>query len=371
MEVKRCKRCIMPEEYPDITFNGEGICSYCTQNHGNTDNANLLGKNKLIELIRSAEKTGEFDCVVPLSGGKDSTYVLYYAVKELGLKPLAVTYDSGYRTQIAIDNVKNACDALDVSCITKVAKKSIQDKLLRDSLRISETIGSFVLTCLSCGTLIKAIPIKVAKQHRVPFIFFGDSVRESVRLMKLKSRVETAKYKDVRSNSLFTSMFETMSKLRSVHMTPLKFIRIIPRLARYRLLTTYQLLSLGVPFKNAIFPNLGSVVPKKGPQMIHFFDYIDWDPVEGIAVLERELRWKHPPDRISRFDCSMNCFGSYDAFQKGGISGNGLIACNLIREGFMNREEALEKEQLETHTLVEKCQSVINEMGLDDFVFPH
>lgn len=369
----RCKRCIMPEEYPGITFNSESVCSYCTQYDTNMDEnkVDLLGKDKLIERIRSAQKKGEYDCVIPLSGGKDSTYVLYYAVKELGLKPVAVTYKSGFQTQIGVENVQNACDALNVPCVIEEANRNIQDRLLRESLRISKTIGSFVLICMSCGTLIKAIPIKVAKQRGIPFVLFGDSARESVRLAKMRSKLKTAKYEDIRSNRPLTIAIEKVAKLRAANMTPFKFMRIFPRLVCYRLLGSYQLLSLGVPFKNAIFPNLGSVSPKKGPQMIHFYDYVDWDPVEGIAVLERELGWKHPPDRKSRFDCRLNCFGGYGALQKGGISANGMISCNLIREGLMSREEALEKEQLEMHTVVEKCQSVINELGLNDFVLPN
>jgi len=368
----RCKRCIMPIEYPGITFNSEGVCNYCTHSNSNTEEnkTDLLGKDKLIELMRSTEKTGEVDCVVPLSGGKDSVYVLYYSVRELGLRPIAVTYSSGFQTQIAMQNVRNACDALNVPCFVEEANKNIQNRLLRESLRISETIGSFVKTCLNCSTIIKAIPIKVARQRRIPFVLWGDSVRESVRLMKMKSKLPTVKYEDVRSNSLVTGVAETMSRLRAVRMTPLKFIRIIPTLARYRFLTTHQLLSLGVPFKHVIFPNIGFAFPKKDPQVVHFFDYVDWDPVKGIAVLERELGWKHPPNTISRFDCSLSCFTSHRGLQVDGISGDAVISCNLIREGFLSREEAIEAEQLREHAVVEECERLISELGLDDFVIP-
>ena len=368
----RCKRCIMPEEYPGITFDSNGVCNYCTQYDPNTgDNkVDLLGKDKLIERIRSVKKKGEYDCVIPVSGGKDSTYVLYYAVKELGLKPLVVTYMSGFRTEIGDENVRNACDALNVSCVFEEANRKIQDKLLRESLWISKRLGSFVMICMSCGTLIKTIPIKIAKQRRIPFVLFGDSARESVRLAKMRSKMKTAKYEDIRSNKPLTVAIEKMAKLKATNMTLFKFMRIFPRLVRYRLLATYQLLSLGIPFKNAIFPNVGSVSPKKGPQLIHFYDYVDWDPVKDIAILERELGWKHPPDKKSRFDCRLNCFGGYGHLKKGGISANGMISCNFIREGLMSREEALEREQLEMQTVVEKCQTVINELGLKDFVLP-
>ena len=368
----RCKRCIMPVEYPGITFDSEGVCSHCTRHERNTvsNDTQSLGKDKLLEMIRSGKKAGEYDCVVPLSGGKDSVYVLYYSVRELGLRPLAVTYGSGFLTQIAMENVHNACDALNVPCVIKKANKNIQDRLLRESLRISETIGSFVRTCLNCSTLIQAIPIKVAKQRRIPFVLWGDSVRESVRLVKMRSKLETAKYEDIRSNGLITNVVEKVSKLREVNMTPCKIIRISPKLLRYRLLSIYQLLSLGVPLKNAIFPNIGFAFPKKGPQVIHFFDYVDWDPVGGTVVLARELGWKHPPNRKSRFDCCLYCFADHAVLQADGISADGVIACNLIREGLLSREEALQAEQLRERTVVEECERIISELGLDDFVLP-
>ena len=369
MEEKRCKRCILPETFPGISFDDKGICNYCNQ--AKSDNTNektdLLGKEKLLEIIKSAKKESEYDCVVPLSGGKDSVYVLYYAVKELGLKPVAVTYSSGYQTQMALDNIQNACKTLNVPCVIDKANKKIQDKLLKDSLIISKILGSFVLTCLSCGTLIKAIPIKVAKQKKIPFILFGDSVRESVRLMKLKQKMGDANYKNVRADSFKVRITERLAKLKEVNMTPLKFVRILPRLLHYRILTTYQLLLLGLPFKLAINPKLGIKLKKDDPQMLHFYDYVDWDPVKDLSILENELSWKHPPDRKSRFDCVLNCFGSYDALRKSGVSGNGIIASNLIREGLLSREEALKAEKLCRETAEKDCGDIIKKLGIDDY----
>jgi len=208
----------------------------------------------------------------------------------------------------------------------------------------------------------------VAKQRKIPYILFGDSIRESVRLIKLKSKIENADYKKVRDNNFIVGIVERFAKLKEVRMTPFKFLHILPRLIRYRVLTMYQLLSLGVPLKQAVFPNIGIELRENDPQMIHFFDYIDWDPVEGINVLTKELKWKHPPDRKSRFDCCLNCFGSYDALRKGGISGNGIIACNLIREGLLSREEALKVEQICMDTVEQQCRDVINKLGLSNIV---
>jgi glucosamine--fructose-6-phosphate aminotransferase (isomerizing) len=372
MEKNRCKRCIMPEGYPGITFDSEGFCNHCTQYTQNAPAAQTqsLGRARLLELMRSFEGTGEYDCVVPLSGGKDSVYVLYYSVRELGLKPIAVTYGSGFQTEMALENIHNACETLHVPCVIERADKRIQEKLLRSSLRMSRIVGAFVRTCINCSTLIKAIPIQVARQRGISFILWGDSARESVRLVKMKSKVETATYEDIRSRRLMTSLIEKLARTREVRMTPGKLLRILPHLVQYRLLSSYQLLSLGVPLRQVISPNKEFSSSKRGPQIIHFFDYVDWDPVEGTATLERELGWKHPHDRKSRFDCCLYCFANHGSLQADGITADGVIACNLIREGLLSREQAMEEEQLRERTVVEECRRIIGNAGLDDFALP-
>ena len=372
MEEKRCNRCIMPEKYPGIRFNSEGICSYCTSSDKTNEatKTDVFDKDKLITLIGSGKSRGDYDCVVPVSGGKDSIYVLYYAVRHLNLRPLAVSYSSGFQTQMALENINNACKALNVTCIIEKADKNVQDKLFRESLRISKTIGSYVRTCLNCSTLIKAIPMKVAKEKKIPFILWGDSIRESVRLVKMMSKKETTRYEDIRSRSLITMISEKISRLREVNMTPYKLICIFPRLVRYRFLSFSQMLSLGVPYKNILFPNKEFASPKNGPQIIHFFDYIDWDPVKDLTILEKELGWKHPPDRTSRFDCCLYCFANHGTFQTDGITADGIIACNLIREGLLSREDALKTEQQRAQIIEKECRDVINMCGLEDVILP-
>lgn len=362
----------MPAEYPGIGFDSDGLCSHCAGSNQGIEHTEtgLLGKERLAALIRSADKKGQYDCVVPLSGGKDSIYVLYYCVRELGLKPVAVTYDSGFLTRMAMENIRNACDALHVPCIIERANMRIQKRLLKDSLRMSQIVGSFVRTCINCSTLIKAIPIKVARQRHIPFILWGDSVRESVRLVTLRSKVGAVRYDDVRSGRFLTGLAEKMARLKEVQMTPGKFVRIIPILMHYRLLSACQFLSRGVPLKYIVFPNREPSPPRQGPQVIHFFDYVDWDPVKDLALLRKELKWNHPPDRTSRFDCSLYCFTNHGCLCANGISADGVIACNLIREGLLPREEALQAEESRKRELMEDCVCVANQLGLEDYLGP-
>jgi 3'-phosphoadenosine 5'-phosphosulfate sulfotransferase (PAPS reductase)/FAD synthetase len=131
-KIKRCKKCIMPETYPNIYFDNNGVCNFCLDYKPETE---ILGRDKLVNLIKSFKK-GQHDCVVPLSGGKENTYILYYTVKELKLNPIAVNYNSGFQNPLAIENMINSWEILNVPLVIKTVDSSIQKSMLKEALRI-------------------------------------------------------------------------------------------------------------------------------------------------------------------------------------------------------------------------------------------
>ena len=96
MELKKCIRCRLPETYETIEFDENGLCSICKS----ADYKNKINwterKVLLDELIRKYRDKSQYDCIVPFSGGKDSTFTLYYLIKEYNLKPLAVRFNHGF-----------------------------------------------------------------------------------------------------------------------------------------------------------------------------------------------------------------------------------------------------------------------------------
>ena len=115
---QRCTRCIFDTTVSDIVFDSKGECQYC-KIHDEMERLHPLGdlgeerlKNS-IEKIKKKGRWKKYDCIVGTSGGRDSTYTLYIAVK-LGLRPLAVHFDNGWNTGISVRNVKNACKILDI-----------------------------------------------------------------------------------------------------------------------------------------------------------------------------------------------------------------------------------------------------------------
>jgi len=120
-----CTRCIINHNYPNIKFNDEGICSLCSHK----DTFKPIGENKLIDIFNNAKKKNrEYDALVPLSGGKDSVYILYLAVYVYKLRVLAMTYDNGFLSSIALDNIQQAIKKTNVKHIICKPQIDVQQK---------------------------------------------------------------------------------------------------------------------------------------------------------------------------------------------------------------------------------------------------
>ena len=97
MGLRLCSRCVTPETHETIFFDKEGVCNVCRQQEFKQEKIDWdLRKKELHELLDAHRGKGDYDCIVPFSGGKDSTYTLYALVKEYGMKPLVVSFDHGF-----------------------------------------------------------------------------------------------------------------------------------------------------------------------------------------------------------------------------------------------------------------------------------
>ena len=168
--MKTCKKCLLDENYPEITFNDNGICSLCSSKK----EFKPIGEDKLLNILRAAkDKKKEYDALVPLSGGKDSTYILHLAVNVYKLKVLAMTYDNGLFSQLALDNINRAVKITGVKHIFCKPDFNVQKKIYQNMLKHTGDI------CGPCDIATKANVLKVAKDHSIPIILYGTSPLES------------------------------------------------------------------------------------------------------------------------------------------------------------------------------------------------
>jgi len=133
---KICKKCIYDNSVPSIVFDEKGICNYCKMTDdliaeygtGNSKGQELI--SKIIEEIKLTGKNKKYDCVVGVSGGTDSSYMLHWAI-ENGLRPLAVHYDNTYNTAIATQNITNITSKLNVDLYTLVVDNNEVDDIYK------------------------------------------------------------------------------------------------------------------------------------------------------------------------------------------------------------------------------------------------
>jgi len=125
-EYKICKQCIMDSSDPNLSINSDGVCEYC-QNFKEiilpSWDTGSKGQTELIQLSKKIKQEGkgkDFDCIIGLSGGLDSSYAAYIAVKKMGLKPLLFHVDAGWNTDQAVGNIEKLVDGLDIELYTEV-----------------------------------------------------------------------------------------------------------------------------------------------------------------------------------------------------------------------------------------------------------
>lgn len=171
--MKRCNKCILPETHETIDFNDAGVCNVCVGQQIKNEKVDW-DKQKLAldALILKHKGKYDYDCIVPFSGGKDSTWALYYLVKEYNLKPLVVRFDHGFMRPNLEENVKKVQRELGVDMISFTPNwKTVQKLMLHSFL----DKGDF---CWHCHTGIFSYPMWVALEKQVPLIFWGEPSAE-------------------------------------------------------------------------------------------------------------------------------------------------------------------------------------------------
>lgn len=172
-----CSRCLSNETIQSIILDENNICQFCNI-HNEMEKEFPLDNNSEKELFKIAEKikndglNSKYDCVVGISGGRDSTFLLYYIKKILNLKPLAVHYDNGFDSDTSVSNIMNICQKLDVDLETNVADWQTFKKITK----------SFFLAGVSDPDTPTDVGIfktmyQTADRENVKYVFNGHSFR--------------------------------------------------------------------------------------------------------------------------------------------------------------------------------------------------
>jgi N-acetyl sugar amidotransferase len=166
----------MPETQEGQAFDEFGFCNVCRSSE---EKMRVDWKSRREQLERILEKAKfenqnrEYDCLVPISGGKDSTFQLHVLVKEFGMRPLAVTFSHNWFSAVGIYNLFNALEVFDVDHIMFTPKRGLVNRLAKKSL---SKIGD---SCWHCHAGVGAFPLRVARDYGIKLVIWGESVAES------------------------------------------------------------------------------------------------------------------------------------------------------------------------------------------------
>lgn len=309
--MKRCAKCVLPATCPGISFDLNGICNVChdfDERWGSFDQNISRKKKELDKIINSCRNKGKkYDCLVPISGGLDSTYALYVCSRFYGLRMLAFNFNNGFQTEIAKRNLEKATRKLHVDYLTKGPAWEKAGKLY--ALFFRKT-GEF---CTPCNLGIWSMSYEIAQDLGIPLIVSGSSNRISERLPKGN-----------RIYSWSTSYFKEVIRGEM----PVKDVE--------------EYLHLPGDFHNGTLRKISQrFLPSEKINVLPLFDYIEWDVDLMLKTLEEELDWKQEADRFHHIDCMMESVNDYLRQRKWGFSAATWYSM-LVRNGQISRDKALE-----------------------------
>lgn len=320
--MRRCQTCILPETFPGVTFNEEGICNFCqgfrSDGHWETRKAAIRAEfERLVEELRG---TGTYDCLVAYSGGKDSSFLLHLLARTYGLRLLALTMDNGFLSPQAEVNMQRVTRALRVDWVVVRPRSEVLRTIFQRSMESplfatkSWQRASFI--CLSCIGLIKFLSLRYAVELRIPFLGFGWSPGQT--------SLRAALMKNTRP------MIQSMQKATFDPLYAIAGEEIRPYFLEER------------HFQNGTsFPY--SVAP------LVFTDYRE---AEIYAVIER-LGWERPQDTdANSSNCLLNALANQVHKQRFNFHPYDYELAQLVRAGYLSREEALARITAEENAAV-------------------
>lgn len=312
----RCSNCILPDTYPEIVFNEEQVCHLCES----YKKPSVRGKEALHSALK-AKKGEKYDCIVTLSGGRDSSYVLYYATKKLGLKVLAINYDNGFRHPQAQKNMEDACKNTDAELIQFQSSNNLNIKIAAQALKTTIPYGPGAvgqLICKHCYTGGLSFLYSTAQEYKIPYILWGDSV------------IELLTYIPARKKMFFKNPLTYLFSKQSFHF--IKFLMLLRKLRNEKL-----------PAGNSSMDVRCAKLNTPGIEEVHLFDYIEWDRNEILSSITGSLGWEKPEESIStwRFDCHLHSLVNYCHKKAIGFNHDIDGLANMVRAGKMTRKEAM------------------------------
>lgn len=332
-DYKICTSCVMDTSDPGIKFNSAGVCDYCQNFHAEIEpnwDVGARGQAELAALCEKIKAEGvgkDFDCIIGLSGGLDSSYAAYIAKEKLGLRPLLFHVDAGWNTDQAVGNIEKLVDGLGLDLYTEVINweemKDLQLAFLRSQIADQD---------LPQDAAFFSALYKFARKHKIKYVLTGGNYSTEC----CREPEEWGGYPGI-DKTLFKDIHDRFGT-RKLKTFPLVDI------------FTYKIIYQRILGMEVVKPlNLLPYIKKDAEAEL--FDRFGW----------QRFQHKHHESRFTRF---------YEDFwmpRKFGFHKRRAHFSSLIMTGQMTRDEAIERlcrPEMDEHFLKQEFEYVSNKLGL-------
>lgn len=332
MKYQTCTNCVMDTTDVKIVFDDKGFCDHCNTFYQHTQpswHADEHGQHELQHLVDKIKKVGagkDFDCIIGMSGGIDSSYLTYIAKEKLGLRPLVFHVDAGWNSQEAVNNIEKLVDGLELDLYTEVIDweemKDLQLAFFKSGVPHIDTPQDHAFF---------ATMYKFARRYKVKYILTGANLSTEC----VRNPIEWMYYQ---SDSI---------QLRDIH-----------RRFGSRPLANFPITS--ILWHKLYLPYV------KGIKIMRPLNYIPYIKQEAMQLLIDKYDWqpypqKHFESRFTRF------YESYWLLKRFGYDVRKVQYSSLILTGQMTRMEALEKLRqppFDETTIIRDLEFVANKLNI-------
>ena len=314
--LERCVRCTLPITWETIYFDDDGVCNICKNWNTKQNVINWEEREKqLLDIFNEVKnRKNSYDCIVPFSGGKDSTFTLWAIVRKYGLKPLVVSFDHGFYRPKTVENRTRTFRKLGVDVITFTPNWQVVKKLMLEALIRK---GDF---CWHCHAGVFAYPMQIAVKFEIPLLIWGEGGGEYEAYFKYEDIEETDEWKFNR-RIIMGMRAEDMAGFIGVELRELQtFI--------YRAKEELE---------------------RVGIKSIPLGNFIPWDVKKHVEIIKKELGWMEdeiesgfPGQTYEKIECMFTGVRDYIKYLKRGFARITHLTTLDIKHGRMSREDAVE-----------------------------
>lgn len=313
--MKVCRNCTLNDNIFSVSINEEGLCNYCLQYDKSLNHVTLEEfERKEKQFIEACGKYSHmpYQVLLAYSGGKDSTYTLYQLRKKYNVSVLAVTFDNGFLTEQCRQNIHQATANLGVDSITIKPAFSNLAKIFNlagsNEIFPKKSLERASSICTACIGMVKSSIYKEAIMRRIPFVSFGwtpGQVNLKASIIKLDYKMLLANQNQIK-DPIIGNLSEEYGKY---------------------------------------FMSRDWLEAQKEyiPCMVYPLVFSKYDENSILDTIS-SIGWKKPEDTdMNSTNCLLNSYANYIHTNMYGYNPYNLEIANLVREGFMSREEGLDK----------------------------